>query len=238
MSDTGTRIGKNLKKTFKYLILSLGVFFFLLLLISFTRLPYDVQVWLGQHKSNYKFYPDEIIFLGGSGMPSESNLIRLYYVSELSKKYPQSKILLVHPIDEEVISDMRDELLVHGVDSSKIEIEKDGTNTHDQAMNVAMHFPRLLKRHILIVTSPESMLRTVQTFRKAGFESVGGQAAFENAMFVDLSYDFKKSGGKIYSPDVSGNMALRYNFWNYLKLEISCLREFAAIGYYWINGWI
>jgi uncharacterized SAM-binding protein YcdF (DUF218 family) len=216
----------------------LGVFFFLLLVISFTRIPFDLQCWLGSHNSGYKFYPDEIIFLGGSGMPSESNLIRLYYVSELSKKYPQSKILIVHPIDESVIAEMKAELVLRGIDSMKIEIEKEGTNTHDQAMNVARHFPRCLNRHILLVTSTESILRSAATFRKAGFESVGGQAAFENAMFVDLRYDFRKSGGKIYVPDVSKNLALRYNFWNYLKLEISCLREFAAIGYYWINGWI
>lgn len=234
--------GKNtwrvVRKIFRNIFLFLGIFSFLLLILSFTSVPYHVHAWLGYHKSGYKFYPDEIIFLGGSGMPSESNLIRLYYVSELSKKYPQSKIMIVHPIDQSVIAEMKAELILRGIDSAKIEIEKEGTNTHDQAMSVARHFPRLFKRHILLVTSTESILRTVETFRKVGFESVGGQAAFENAMFVDLSYDFKKSGGKVYLPDVSKNLALRYNFWNYLKLEISCLREFAAIGYYWLNGWI
>jgi uncharacterized SAM-binding protein YcdF (DUF218 family) len=195
-------------------------------------------MWLGSHKSSYKFYPDEIIFLGGSGMPSESNLIRLYYVSELSKKFPQSKILVVHPEDREVIEDMKQELVVRGIDSLKIQTEMTGTNTYSQAVNVAKSYPHLLKRHVLIVTSAESMLRTVQAFRKAGFESVGGQSAYEVPMFIDLGYDFKKSGGKIYSPDVSKNLALRYNFWNYLKLEITCLREFTALGYYWLNGWI
>ncbi len=228
----------RVKNVFKIIFISLGIFSFVLLVFSFTRIPYDVQAWLGAYKSEYKFYPDEIIFLGGSGMPSESNLIRLYYVSALSKKYPQSRVMIVHPSDENVIADMRDELLLRGVDSTKIDIEKTGTNTHDQAMNVIHHFPRLLKKHVLLVTSTESMLRTISTFRKAGFESVGGQSAYENPMFVDLGYNFKKSGGKIYSPDVSKNLALRYNFWNYLKLEISCLREFTALGYYWLNGWI
>jgi len=238
MDASGNKIWLRVKKICRIIFFSLGIFSFILVIISFTRIPYDVQVWLGSHESSYKFYPDEIVFLGGSGMPSESNLIRLYYVSELSRKYPQAKILVVHPIDESVIADMKEELVLRGVDSSKIEIEKEGTNTHDQSMNIALHFPRLLKRHVLIVTSTESMLRTVNTFRKAGFESVGGQSAYEIPMFVDLGYNFKKSGGKIYSPDVSGNLALRYNFWNYLKLEISCMREFTAIGYYWLNGWI
>ncbi|MEO8086838.1 MAG: YdcF family protein [Bacteroidota bacterium] len=238
MDLSENKIWSGVRKIFKTIFFILGVFSFILVVFSFTRIPYDVQIWLGSYQCTYKFYPDEIVFLGGSGMPSESNLIRLYYVSELSKKYPQSKILIVHPIDESVISDMRDELILRGIDSTKIEIEKEGTNTHDQATNVSLHFPRLLRRHVLIVTSTESMLRTVSAFRKAGFESVGGQSAYEVPMFIDLGYNFKKSGGKIYSPDVSGNIALRYNFWNYLKLEISCLREFTAIGYYWINGWI
>jgi uncharacterized SAM-binding protein YcdF (DUF218 family) len=232
------KVRERIRKTFSILFLSLGIFFFLLLVFSFTRVPYDVHVWLGSHKSGYKFYPDEIIFLGGSGMPSESNLIRLYYVSELAKKYPQSRILIVHPKEDEIIREMKSELVIRGVDSSRIETEIAGTNTRGQATNVAENFPRLLKHHVLLVTSAECMLRTVKTFRKAGFESVGGQSAYDVPMFSDLDYDFKKSGGKIYSPDVSKNVALRYNFWNYLKLEITCLREFVALGYYWINGWI
>lgn len=228
----------RVKNISRIIFLCLGIFSFLLLVLSFTRIPYDMHAWLGSHKSGYKFYPDEIVFLGGSGMPSESNLIRLYYVSELSKKYPQSRIMIVHPEEEDVISDMMNELIIRGVDSAKIDSEKAGTNTRGQALNVANHFPQLLNKHVLIVTSTEAMLRTVKAFRKAGFESVGGQPAYEVPMYGYLGYDFKKSGGKIFVPDVSKNLALRYNFWNYLKLEITCLREFTALGYYWVNGWI
>jgi hypothetical protein len=53
-----------------------------------------------------------------------------------------------------------------------------------------------------------------------------------------LKYSHKKLGGKKFTPDVSENMGLRYNYWNYLKLEITCLREFAALCYYKVNGWI
>ncbi len=33
-------------------------------------------------------------------------------------------------------------------------------------------------------------------------------------------------------------LAIRYNFWNYLKLEITVLREYMAITWYWLRGWI
>ena len=36
-------------------------------------------------------------------------------------------------------------------------------------------------------------------------------------------------------PEVGNNLNIRYNFWNYLKLEITCLREFSAIAYYKIE---
>ncbi|MCC6689964.1 MAG: YdcF family protein [Bacteroidia bacterium] len=228
----------TVKKVFKLLFLSLGLLFFILLVFSFTRLPYDIHFWLGTKGAKYKFTPDYIIFLGGSGMPSSSNLIRIYYVSALSEKYPLAKILITHPTDTSVLALMRAELAERGVDSMRIEIEKKGTNTRAQAIKIAEDFPQLIPQNIVIVTSPENMLRTVKVFRKAGFINVGGQSAFENEMFIDLTYNHKKIGGKIFIPDVSSNLNLRYNFWNYLKLEISCLREFVAIGYYWLNGWI
>ena len=215
---------KRAGKIFRITLFSLGSCFLLMLIISFTRIPYDMQMWLAKHQSSYKFYPDEIILLGGSGMPSESNLVRIYYVSALAQKYPQSKVLVVHPHDDLVLTSMCEELELRGVDSTRIETENQGTQTHDQAAAVLKNYPRLMKRHVLLVTSPENMLRSVLAFRKAGFESVGGHAAIENAMFTDLSYDFKKSGGKVFVPDVSKNLALRYNFWNYLKIEISCFR--------------
>jgi len=227
-----------IKKAFQILLLYFGAFTFLLLIISFTRIPYDVHVWLGTKGSSYKFKPDYIIFLGGSGMPSGSNLVRIYYTSRLAEKYPASKIIIAHPVDKEVIGLIRDELLIGEVDSMRIYTEDRGTNTREQALSIANDFKYIISKNVLLVTSPENMLRSVKAFHKVGFTNVGGEAAFENAMFVDLKYDHKKLGGKKYTPDISSNLALRYNFWNYLKLEITCLREFAALAYYKLNGWI
>ena len=89
-----------------------------------------------------------------------------------------------------------------------------------------------------IVTAPENMYRTLLSFRKLGFAKVSGAPAFDQAMFIDFGYGHRRIGGKAWVPDVSGSLDLRYNFWNYLKLEVTCLREYVAIGYYWLNGWI
>ncbi len=227
-----------LKQIFRWIFLTLGAFTFFLLVLSFTRVPYDVMAWLGRSGSKYDFKPDAIVFLGGSGMPSEANLIRLYYTSAMAARFPESGVWIIHPKDTVVIAAMLNELILHKVDSLRIHIEKRGTNTREQALCLAHDFPGLLKQNVVFITSPENMRRTTATFRKVGFMHVGGEAASENAMFVDLDFDFKKLGGKKYVPDVSDNLGLRYNFWNYLKLEINCLREFTAILYYKLNGWI
>ncbi len=176
--------------------------------------------------------------LGGSGMPSESNLIRLYYLQNLAIKFPQSKIIITHPHDTSVVMEMVDFINKMGVDENRISIMLKGTNTREQASELIAAFPNLKSSKIVIVTSPENMYRSILTFKKLNFGEVGGEPAYENAMYVDLSYDRKKLGEKYYVPDVSENMSLRYDFWNYLKLEVTVLREFAAILFYKLNGWI
>lgn len=228
----------NLKRFFKQFLIAIGCCSIAMMMLAFTRLPYDMQLWLATKDSGYKFTPDYIIFLGGSGMPSGDNLMRLYYTAAFAKKFPAAFVIIAHPLDMRVIHQMKADLILHGVDSNIILVEKDGTSTREQVLKIMTHFKSIETKKTLLITSPENMMRSSKTFRKAGFEFVGGEAAFENAMFVNLSYSHKNVGGKYYAPDVSGNLDLRYNFWNYLKLEITCIRELFALGYYKLNGWI
>jgi len=219
-------------------MVTFGALFLLLLVFSFTRIPFDMQRWLGTEGAGFKFSPSVIVMLGGSGMPSESNLIRLNYTKNLALIFPDSKIMIAHPSDTAVVNEMIDFLVAFGITPDRIHTKSHGLNTREQAMELIEIYPGITHEKVVIITSPENMYRTMRTFRKLEFESIGGVSAFENAMFVDLSYNFKKLGGKEFVPDVSGNLGLRYNFWNYLKIEISCLREFVAILYYKVNGWI
>jgi uncharacterized SAM-binding protein YcdF (DUF218 family) len=215
-----------------------GAIALVMAILAFTRVPFDMHRWLGETGSHYRFAPDQIVMLGGSGMPSESNLIRLYYTAHLAQLHPGSSIIIAHPHDASVAGSMSDYLIAFGIDSTRISLMMEGTNTREQALRLSQLSDTVKTEKTVVVTSPENMYRTIRVFRRAGFEKVGGTAAFENAMFVDLTYQHQSIGGKVYTPDVSGNLDLRYNFWNYLKLEITCLREWVAIFYYWVNGWI
>lgn len=225
-------------KGLKVFFISLGSVFLVMCVLSFTRLPFDLHRWLGEYGSSFEFKPELMVMLGGSGMPSESNLIRLYYTAEYWNRLDKPRVLITHPEDSSVAGLMQTFLLRNGVDSGSVSVLLKGTNTREQATEILALLENNTRVKMAIVTSPENMYRTIRVFRKAGFRHVGGIPAFENAMFVDLSYGHKQIGGKEYVPDVSENLDLRYNFWNYFKLQITCYRELVAITYYWVNHWI
>lgn len=112
-----------------------------------------------------------------------------------------------------------------------------GTNTRSQVLGLAEYFPELLATNIVVVTSPEHLKRTIKCFNKVGFEKVRSIAAHESHVDFCLSLQNQKLKGKESIPHVENTM-LRYTFWNYLKLEIDTCREYFALFYYKIKGWI
>lgn len=236
---TARRIGwkRSLIAVLRSLFISIGVIGTILIILAFTRIPFDVHRALAAPGAVCEEESDLIVILGGSGMPSGPELLRLHYGAMRAMQDPNAHVVVVHPIDTAVMQAMVDELILKGVAADRIGRSYLGTNTREQALHVAETFPDHGAK-LSIVTAPENMYRTLRTFKTAGFAHVCGVPAFDHAMFVDLRYDHRKIGGKKAIPDISGELDLRYTFWNYLKLEITCLREFAAIAYYEMNGWI
>lgn len=216
----------------------LGGLALLMVVLACTRLPYDAHRWLGTANGTCEGPPNVIIVLGGSGMPSGPELLRLDLAARLARSYPGALVHLVHVNDTASLRLMRAELLLRGISADRIQVHGKGNSTRAQAMLFYAERQDLRRASIAIVTAPENMYRSIGTFRKVGFSNVCGAPAFDHALFVDLDYSFEELGGKWLAPDVSGNTDLRYTFWNYLKLEITCSREFLAIGYYWLNDWI
>lgn len=218
-----------------------GIFFLMCVSLALTEQPYWGYHWLGTSKSEMKWKPEVIFVLGGGGMPSQSNLMRAWFAAKAAKSFPSAKVILVMPGD---ISDsistpalMKNELIVRGVQSEVISFETGGTNTRAQALNCAKHIDS--KIPVLLVTSPEHMRRSVLCFQKAGFEKVNALPAFENALEADLKFDDDKLGGnKTLVPDVGESINARYQLWNHLKYEILIAREFTALVYYRLRGWI
>ena len=233
-------------KVLKKLVFGSGIFFLICFILSFTTLPFWMYFKLGTANAGYKFKPDAIVVLSGGGMPGEANLMRLYTAQLLAKKYSNAKVIIAMPDDiikeKGVATSVRlmiNELIYHGVDSTRILLESQGKNTRAQALSILNLFPEFSQKNMLVVTSPEHMYRSVASFRKVGFSKVGGQAAFESVIKYSSELHEKNLGGrKIPGRRIGSNTQLRYQFWNHLRYEILAFREYCAITWYWLRGWI
>lgn len=221
-----------------YLLTILGSVALIMVILAFTRLPFDAHRFLGESNSRYEFTPEVVLMMGGSGMPSSANLMRLWYVAEAAHQYPKAEIILVHVPDSGVSHAMASFLRLMDIDSSRIRFHLKGNSTREQVLELRNSWPSLMRKRLVVITSPDHMYRSLGVFRKVGFKTVGGISAFEVPVFISLDYDHRRLGGRKMVPDVSQHLDLRYNFWNHIKLEIICLREYMAILYYRLNGWI
>lgn len=215
-----------------------GALALVLAALAFTRVPFDAHRWLGTAAGECAQGVQRIVVLGGSGMPSGPELLRLKRAADLALEAPHAAVVIIHPGDSSVIGAMRDELVLRGVAVERIALINAGNNTREQALALLRARPVVKPGATAIVTAPENMCRSVLAFRKAGIPSACGAPAWDHAMFHDFAYDHRAMGGKAWLPDVSGRPMVRYTFWNYLKLEVTCLREFLALAYYRLNGWI
>lgn len=232
------KLPKTLLRILKILIRSSGIFFLIIFLLSLTDIPFNLYHWLGTSNSKLKSKPDAIVLLGGSGMPSPDGFIRCYYASEAAQKFREIPVIIALPFSEadsnKQLLMMRKELILHGVDSNRIRFEPFGFNTYSQANNIATQFgSKASQTKLVIITSPEHMYRSVKTFLKSGFGDVGGIPSFEKPIPEEKIKDKSSDKDKRVK-----DLNLRYNIWSYLQYEVLVIKEFFAISYYKIKGWI
>lgn len=226
------------KKSSSWFFIVLGIVFFLLLVLSFTSIPYYAYRNLSMESQTLRSAPDVIVVLGGSGMPSPDGLIRTYCAAEHALVFKQAKIIIAFPYSAGdslfQLKLMAHELILRGIDSSRISFEPIGFNTHSQAENIALLLQKKIATiQLLIVSSPEHLYRAVKSFEKVGFKKTGAAPAF------DIPVDEERIKDKEQSKDTRiKNLALRYNLWSYLNYELLVIREYCAIGYYKLKGWI
>ena len=223
-------------KWFRAVAFAISLLAVLFVALSFTSLPYWAYFGLASVEDKLDQKPTHIVVMGGDGMPSPSGLMRTYYGIKQAVEHPDAKIILALPYNEDdstwQLSLMAHEFVIKGIDSSRIIFEPKGFNTQSQAAAIANLISNKTDP-VLIVTSPEHTYRCLATFRKVGFSNVGGSPTFEmpsdEEMLKDKTEDEKKR---------VRNLSLRYNMWSYMQYEIIVMREYCAITYYWLNGWI
>ncbi len=213
-----------------------------MLILSFTSLPFWGYYWLGTSAGQEDLTPSYIVVLGGSAIPGNSGLMRTYYAAKAAMKFPDAKIIIALPGDtadkKSSLNLMIKELEIRGIDENRIGIENRGTNTRYQVLEIKREMPVLITP-LLIVTSPDHMRRAILSFEKAGFENVAGFPAFEKSIDFNLNFDDEDLGGRYrFLPGIGDNIQIRYQFWQHLEYELKIMREFVALGYYRLKGWI
>ncbi|MGE5423825.1 MAG: YdcF family protein [Syntrophothermus sp.] len=230
-------------KALKLFFLTAGMISTLLILLAFTALPFYAWYRLSMSKAGITRQPEVIVVMGGGGMPSESGLMRTWYAAELAKTFDSARIIIALPGNAKdtmsSVNLMKKELVEHGIREERIFLEDSGTNTRSQALMILQNLKNKGKLpSLVIVTAPEHLYRAVKVFRKVGFIKTDGIPTFEEAIEANITYHGKKIGRKFWVPEVGDNLTVRYNFWTQLRYEQLLMREYAAIAYYWLNGWI
>ena len=225
----------QIKSWIRKSLLLLGGLSVVFTILSFTSLPYWAYYGLAATDDQLEVPPRTIVIMGGDGMPSPSGLMRLYNGTEKALQHSNAKVIIALPFNEYdstyQLSLMAHELVKEGVDTNRIIFAPNGFNTRSQALEIKELADTLAP--LLIVSSPEHMYRSIHSFRKVGFQIVGGSPSFEKPSDEEkLKDETDKDETKV------RNLTLRYNMWSYMQYEIIVMREYAAIAYYWVKGWI
>ncbi|MCB0806648.1 MAG: YdcF family protein [Bacteroidales bacterium] len=226
---------------FKKLLIALGLVFFVMIVLSFTNVPWNIYHALGTYHDEIEQDPDYIVVMGAGGMPGQAGLIRCYYAALGAKQFPEAKLIVAMPVHPDNFKgsdaeQMAQEIQNRDVDSARILFELQGTNTYTQATEVFKMISHLPNSNLLVVTSPSHMYRCIKTFEKSGFENVYGLPAFEGYLDETTLLTEEEKEQRFTSPD--RNINLRYNTWAYLKYEITLFREGVAIVWYTLKGYM
>jgi uncharacterized SAM-binding protein YcdF (DUF218 family) len=220
---------------------AVGAIALLMLVLSFTALPFYAYHRLGTSGNGLQEPPDYIVVMGAGAMPGGAALMRCHYAALAAKSFPEAQIIITMPAAagdflNSTGYEMYRQMNLYGIVSDRFLFETEGTNTYTQACAIHQMLNPSESTTLLIVTSPEHVYRSVRTFSKCGITNVYGLPAFQAAFDNELLLDPDERDKTITPPGRS--VGLRYNMWNYLKLEIDVLREYVAIAYYKIKGYI
>ncbi len=232
---------QRLLKILRILTIVMGSIFLLLLILAFTSLPFWMRYRLGTDVPSLTKVPDYIIMLGAGGIPEGKNMVRLFHTAQLAKEFLDAKIIISLPGDTldttSSISLMKRELVIRGVSGNRIQMECVGNNTRNEVLQIQKMILDSTAS-LLIVTSPEHLYRSVKCFQKIGFVNVSGHAAFERTLEANLLIGNNLNGVDEAIPEIGDNIQIRYRFWKHLQYEVIVFREYVAIVYYKLKGWI
>lgn len=225
-----------------------GISALLLAAAQFTNLPWRAYRSLFAIAAPFPGPPTHILVMGGSGIPGETGLMRTFYGAQAAQRHPDAELLVAMPLgasESEASRAYLGELRLRGVDPARIHILDRGRNTREQALRLAEYLTRWTNGfpRVLIVTSPEHVRRTAACIRKVCRAQLAALPAHPLSIEDPLPWragDLDSPGfaAPAAIPDIGSSLQLRYNLWANLRYTQESLREFSALFYYHLRGWI
>lgn len=250
-------IYRVLRRALHGFILLVGVTALLGAALQFTPWPWRAYRWLGTTANPSPRPPTHILVMGGSGIPGESGLMRTFYGAQAATRHPHAELLVAMPLaadESEASQAYLDEMARRGVPHQHMHILDRGRNTREQALRLADYLGDTAdEATVLIVSNPEHIRRCAAALRKADIrhlavmpahafsieDSLPWRAADLDAPITDSPPAASESTTVAkWVPDVGGSMVLRYNLWAHLGYTLDVAREWAALVYYRLRGWI
>lgn len=236
---------------------ALGLWGFLALVFAaaqFSPWPWRAYKHLSEIPAASLEPPTHVLVMGGSGIPGESGLMRTFFAAQAARQHPDALVLVAMPLDADQSVCSRayiDEIRRRGVAPERIRILAGGRNTREQALRLAEDLAgRTPPPEVLIVSDPEHVRRTAAAIRKACAQNhleirLAALPAFSVSLEDPLPWNAQEldaqtpsNGIRNVVPDVGASMVLRYNFWGNLNYTLDALREYAAMLYYRLRGWL
>ena len=232
----------------------LGVLALAFAAAQFTNGPWRAYKGLSEVPDPARASPTHILVMGGSGIPGESGLTRTFFGAQAALRHPQAKVLIALPLGTNESFASRayfDELRLRGVSVRRMRVLAGGRNTREQALRLAESLATTTNScRILIVTDPYHIRRTAACLRKAAAECgldvrLDGLPVFplsiEDPLVFsarDLDAPGPAPAARSAVPDVGSALRFRYDVWTNLGYTHAVLREYAALFYYRLRGWL
>ena len=218
--------------------------------LQFTSFPWKAYSRLAEDgvRESEGWTPTHIFVLGGSGVPGESALMRLWYTAEAAREWPEAPVWMALPCDgDSAARAYADELAFRGVEARRCAPRACGRNTREQAVALVQELEGAESARVLVVTSPEHVRRACATIRRAAQEA-GSAVEVRGKPAFNLSVDDPPPGeGKVETEvaeestpvsDLGSGQVLRYNIWSNARYTLDATREHVALLYYRMRGWI
>lgn len=248
---------RYLRRAIHGIVLMAGVAALLGAALQFTPWPWRAYRWLSTTANPSPRSPTHILVMGGSGIPGESGLMRTFYGAQAATLHPHAELLVAMPLaadESEASQAYLDEMARRGVPPQQMHILDRGRNTREQALRLADYLGTVAdEATVLIVSDPEHIRRCAAALRKAGIHHLAvmpahplsiedplpWRAAELDTPSADPSPAPSASATVIkLVPDVGPSLILRYNLWAHLGYTLDVAREWTALTYYRLRGWI